>query len=192
MTLTISSHLSSSDEESPDGAPAAQPSLRALFDVHAPFVWRTLRYLGVGEADLADVCQEVFLVVHQKLATFEGRSSLETWIYGICIRISSAHRKRAYVRREIPVADPPDASVEPRQANDLEEQRARELLQRALDGLDEEKRQVFVLFEIEERPMQEIAALIGAPLRTTYTRLHEARAEMAKAWERLSGEGRRR
>lgn len=189
MTLTLSTSVSSGPLAVGDDATTAQPSLRELFDAHAPFVWRTLRYLGVPEADLQDVCQEVFLVVHQKLATFEGRSTVETWIYGICIRTASALRKRAYTRREVPVAEPPEMEVEPRQAAELEDRRARALLQRALDSLDEEKRQVFVLFEIEERPMQEIADILGWPLRTTYGRLHAARAEMAKAWERMTREG---
>jgi RNA polymerase sigma-70 factor (ECF subfamily) len=192
MTLTLPGPVESKGLVTEEHEIPAQPSLREVFDAHAPFVWRTLRYLGVGEADLEDVCQEVFLVVHQKLSTFEGRSSLETWIYGICIRTASSHRKRAYVRREVPVSETPDATVEPRQVADLEEQRARELLSRALDALDDEKRQVFVLFEIEERPMQEIANVVGCPLRTAYSRLHAAREEMAKTWERLSKEGRPR
>ena len=186
MTLTLTSLLATDE-----GDAGARPSLREVFDAHAPFVWRTLRYLGVGERDLEDVSQEVFLVVHQKLATFEGRSSLETWIYGICIRTASTYRKRAYVRREVPVSETPDTSVEPRQLVELEEQRARARLQRALDALDDETREVFVLFEIEERPMQEIATIVGCPLRTAYSGLYAARDEMAKTWERLERGGER-
>ena len=61
-----------------------------IFREYAPFVWRGLRRLGVPECDVEDVCQEVFVVVHRKLGDFEGRSSLRTWIYGICARTASA------------------------------------------------------------------------------------------------------
>src|SRR5688500_11210095 len=52
-----------------------QPTIREIFDEHASFVWRTLRHLGVHDADIEDVCQEVFVTVHRKLAGFEWRST---------------------------------------------------------------------------------------------------------------------
>src|SRR3954466_4042923 len=76
------------------------PAFQEVFVSHGRFVWRTLRYLGVAEADLEDVCQEVFLVVHRRLAEFEGRSSVRTWVYGIALRVASDYRKRARVHRE--------------------------------------------------------------------------------------------
>src|SRR5207302_10408961 len=77
------------------------PSLSEVFRQYAPFVWRALRRLGVPESDVEDVCQEVFVVVHRKLGDFEGRSSLRTWIYGICTRTASDYRRSGRVRREI-------------------------------------------------------------------------------------------
>ena len=65
------------------------PDLAEIFRQYAPFAWRALRRLGVPDADVEDVCQEVFVVVHRKLGDFEGRSSLKTWIYGICPRTAS-------------------------------------------------------------------------------------------------------
>ncbi|MER2562727.1 MAG: sigma-70 family RNA polymerase sigma factor [Myxococcaceae bacterium] len=59
------------------------PDFRALYTSKAPLVWRTLKRLGVREADLEDVAQEVFVVVHRRLPEFEGRSSIDTWLYGI-------------------------------------------------------------------------------------------------------------
>ncbi|WP_437873491.1 RNA polymerase sigma factor [Sorangium sp. So ce363] len=71
----------------PEGRPRAisapggpVPSFEQLFFEHAPFVWRALRRLGVHEADAEDVCQEVFMIVHRRLASFEGRSSVQTWL----------------------------------------------------------------------------------------------------------------
>src|SRR3954469_16481511 len=83
-----------------------KPTVRQVFDEHARYIWRTLRHLGVSDADTPDLCQEVFVTVHDRLPSFEGRSSLRTWLYGICIRGASEPRRRAYVRRERPESDP--------------------------------------------------------------------------------------
>src|SRR3954471_10847804 len=76
------------------------PAFQEIFVQHGRFVWRTLRYLGVAEADLEDVCQEVFLVVHRRLAAVEGGSFGPRWVYGIALRVVSNYRKRARVHRE--------------------------------------------------------------------------------------------
>src|SRR5450755_2702952 len=73
---------------------------RRIFDAHAPTVTRTLRYLGVPEADLMDAAQEVFLVVNRRFREFEGRSSLSTWIRQICLRVALSTRRRRGRRRE--------------------------------------------------------------------------------------------
>jgi RNA polymerase sigma-70 factor, ECF subfamily len=164
------------------------PSLREIFDEHAPFVWRTLRHLGVREADLPDVCQEVFVAVHRKLDGFEGRSSLRTWLYGICLRTASDHRRRAYVRRERAVAEPPPSTVEPTQDAETERAAARRLLHSLLDELDEDKRAVFVLYEIEELGMKEIAEILACPLQTAYSRLHAARKLVLESARRRLGQ----
>lgn len=163
---------------------AALPSVAEIFAEYAPFVWRTLRYLGVAPSDLQDVCQDVFVVVHQKLPEFEGRASLRTWLYGICIRAAAGHKRRARFRREQLMAVPPDEVVAPTAAEQLDEHRARELLRQVLANVDEAKRQVFVLYEIEQRPMTEVAEALGCPLRTAYARLEAAREEVTRAWKR--------
>lgn len=155
-------------------------SFDQVFREHAPFVWRTLRRLGVREADVDDVCQEVFVVVHRKLPEFEGRSSLRTWIYGICIRTASAHRKLAR-HREMPTDSPPEREAEGTPHESLARRRALEKLDRALHELDEDKRTVFVLYEIEELGMAEIAEIVGCPLQTAYSRLHAARDKVQAA-----------
>src|SRR4051794_8847745 len=90
-------------------APARdQAAFRSLFDEHAPHIWRAVRNLGVRDADVEDVCQEVFVVVHRKLPTFEGRSSVRTWIYGIALRVVADYRKRAHRKHERLVAEVPE------------------------------------------------------------------------------------
>lgn len=157
------------------------PSLRAIFDEYSPFVWRTFKHLGVPERDIQDLCQDVFVVVHRKLDGFEGRSSLRTWVYGICLRTASDYRRRAHIRREQAVDEVPSAVLEADQEDQLERARYRKRLLELLDELDEEKRQVFVLYEIEELEMKEIAEAMGTPLQTAYSRLRAARQMLARA-----------
>ncbi len=167
----------------PDGtAVSAQvPSVREIFDAYAPYVWRTLRHLGVPEADVEDVCQEVFVVVHRKIPSFERRSALKTWLYGICIRTASDYRRRAHVRRERPVSEPPGLHAEATQFEELAQRQLRGVLASVLEQLDADKRAVFVLYEIEELSMKEIAEIVGCPLQTAYSRLHAARKLLVEA-----------
>ena len=157
-----------------------------VFERTAPFVWRALRRLGVREADVPDVCQEVFVVVHRRLGDFDGSSALRTWIYGICLRTASQYRRRAPQLREVSEEDAREQAVLPDQEDVLERRRARDRLDAALLTLDEDKRAVFVLYELEELPMKEVAAVLGCPLQTAYSRLHGARREVEEAFRALS------
>jgi len=145
-----------------------------IFQEHAPYVWRALRRLGVAEADADDVCQDVFIVVHRKLGTFLG-GSVRTWLYGICLRVASEHRRRPYRHREEVVEAVPDEAVGPSQEEELERRRTLALLDAALDQLDDDKRAVFVLFELEQMAMVDVAEAAGCPLQTAYSRLYAAR-----------------
>jgi len=161
-----------------------QISFEAVFRAHAPYVWRLLRRLGVSEADAEDACQEVFLVVHKKLAGVRAGSPLRTWIYAIATRVASQQRRRPYHRREELAGDNlPESTAPANQEDDVDRRRALERLDLALEKLDHDKRAVFVLFEIEEMPMDEVAAAVSCPLQTAYARLYAARrivqAEMA-------------
>lgn len=177
---------------SPEQPPSGGATFREIFDENAPFVWRALRHFGVPEREVEDLCQEVFLVVHRKLRDFDGRSSLRTWIYGICFRAASEHRRRAHVRREEVTEAVPDEGIPPPQPEELERKRARELLQKTLEGLDEDKRAVFVLYEIEGLPMAEVAEALGCPLQTAYARLHAARKRCEDAFRKAPDERRAR
>jgi len=139
--------------------------------------------MGIAEADVDDVFQEVFVVAHRRLGDFEGRSSVQTWLYGICVRVASDYRKRA--RREGQESSGHQQTVAASQEDDVAMHQARAELDRILDALDDEKRAVFVLYEIEELPMPEVAAAIGCPLQTAYSRLHAARREVEAMLTRL-------
>jgi len=172
--------LASSDPSSP-----AALTAEGLFREYGAFAWRVLRRLGVAEGDVDDVCQEVFVTVHRRLPTFEGRSSPRTWLYGICVRTASEHRRRAVHRREVVDGSPQGPDLGPTQEDAAALREARVMLDRILEGLDDDKRAVFVLYEIEELPMAEVAAAVGCPLQTAYSRLHAARRDVDAAVHRL-------
>lgn len=157
----------------------------AVFAEHAPYVLRVLPRLGVSDADLDDVAQEIFIAVHRGLADFEGRSRVRTWIYGIALRVAGNYRRRAHRRHEVRGLEI-EISEEPTQADGLERARSRQLLAAALDELSERKREVFVLYEIEELSMAEVAQAVDCPLFTAYARLYAARREMKQSIERMS------
>ncbi|HEU5059363.1 MAG TPA: sigma-70 family RNA polymerase sigma factor [Kofleriaceae bacterium] len=167
------------------------PSFREVYRDNASFVWRVLRRLGVPAADAEDVMQEVFVVVLKKLDSFAHRSSLRTWLYGIAYRSASEHRRRAHVKSEVPTEAPDAGAADPTQPESLDRKRAREQLDAILAQLDDDKRAVFVFYEIEELPMTEVAEIVGCPLQTAYSRLRAAREHVEAAARRLAARGSR-
>ncbi|MCC6334995.1 MAG: sigma-70 family RNA polymerase sigma factor [Myxococcales bacterium] len=157
---------------------AGPPTFAAVYEAHASLVWRSLKRLGVREADVPDVAQEVFVVIHRRLATATA-GALKSWVYGICLKVAADYRKRAHVRRESLVDESPERANSGETAvREVAQRQARTLLDRMLDQLDEDKRTVFVLFELEQASMHEVAAAAGVPLQTAYARLYAARKQM--------------
>ena len=162
--------------------------VESIHESHADFVWCSLQRLGVRPADLEDALQEVFVVVHRKLGSFDGSSRLSTWLFGISMRVASAYRRKAYRRRERTVTDMEAAAgVSPGESPEeaLAEQQARARLASVLDELEPERRAIFVMFEIENIACPEIAEQLGLPIGTVYSRLGAARADFSKAALRL-------
>jgi RNA polymerase sigma-70 factor (ECF subfamily) len=152
---------------------------------YSGYVWRVLRCLGAAEPDLDDLCQETFMVVHRKLGSFEGRSALRSWIYGIALRVVSDHRGRAHRRHEMVTDRLPERAAAAAQEASLERQEEWKMLSRLLQKLSDEQRHVFVLYEVEELSMREIAEVVKCPLQTAYSRLHAARKHVTDALAEL-------
>jgi RNA polymerase sigma-70 factor (ECF subfamily) len=157
--------------------PARTYSFTEIFREHARYLWRALLGLGVRPGDVDDVCQEVFLIVHRRLPEFDGRA-LRSWLYAICLRVASEYRRSARVRREVSVGELPDSHVPAAQVEAVYTGELGQRLLAALDRLDDEKREAFVLYEIEELPLREVAEALGCPLQTAYSRLQAARSHV--------------
>jgi RNA polymerase sigma-70 factor, ECF subfamily len=161
--------------------------VRAVHRENADFVFMTLQRLGVRPADLEDLCQEVFVVVHRRLRSYDGSSKLSTWLFAICAKVASSHRRSAPVRREELVEDfmnePFTApGMDPEEA--AAKAQARRQLDELLDTLSDDKRAIFVMFEIEALSCDEIAQALAIPLGTVHSRLHAARKAFEAALKR--------
>lgn len=156
----------------------------AVYAEHGDFLWRSLQHLGVREADLEDVLQEVLVVVHRRGHTYDFECRLTTWLFGICLRVASRHRRRAYFRWERPTDELPDSIDKDTPEQRLIELRAKARLERMLAALSPEHRAAFVMFEIEGHSCQEIAELFGVPIGTIHSRLSNARTRVHRALQR--------
>jgi len=176
-------------EPAPD-APSARAIERVYAD-HFRYVWRCLRALGVQDAQLDDAVHDVFLVVQQKLARFDGQVAITTWLYAIALRV--ARRVRAATRKDAwryaPVDDESVGSAATRGTGTLdqafEHAERLSLAQQALDRLDDDKREAFVLSQVEGMSAPEIAEITGVPLNTVYSRIRAARAAFQSEIQRL-------
>lgn len=163
------------------------PEFTDLYAQHFAFVWRTLSRLGVVDAELEDVAQEVFVVVHRKLADYDPSRPIKPWLVGIAARVGLAERRRARHRRESLQPDPAQRATCARPAPDaaLEVRERRERVRTALLSLDEPRRIVFVMHCLEGLGCPDIAEALGVPLNTVYSRLRVAREQFAAAMTRL-------
>jgi RNA polymerase sigma-70 factor (ECF subfamily) len=186
-------------------AQANAPPVGVTFDeVYAEYfemVWRAARRLGTPEASVDDVTQDVFLVLHRRLPEFdEARASLRSWIYGVVVRVVRDHRRtfRRKESRNVPlvtdaVSEAPVPSPAPAPSDVAERNEAFALLCALLDELDQDKRELLVLSELEEMTVPEIARVLGANVQTVYSRLRAARKAFDQAYARhLARSSRRR
>jgi len=162
-------------------------SFRDLFEREFDYVWISLRRLGVHPSDLEDVAQEVFVQVHRRLAVYDPARPLRPWLFAFAARCASDWRRLSRHRVEVLGIDEgaAAAAVAPAADDALESARDHELVLRALAQLDPDRRAVFVLHELDECPMKEIAEALGLPLFTGYSRLRLARRDFTKAVRRL-------
>jgi RNA polymerase sigma-70 factor (ECF subfamily) len=157
-----------------------------LFRRHAQFVAGFLSRLGVEAADVKDVVQEVFVIVHEKGGYRAGPARPTTWLAEIGIRVAAAYRRKR-AKRERPA--PAKSSLDGSAFASMDEAQMFARVERALTELPENDRVVFVLFELEGEPCGSIAAALGVSVNTIYGRLHAARTSFKSSLEAQAGEG---
>ena len=177
-----------------DGKPPAPPphlDAAKLFREHANFVANFVVRLGMRREEVDDIVQEVFLVAHRRGGFVPGAARPTTWLAEIALRVTSATRRRLRRSREDPDVQGVVAAValtrDPGEQAETAEALRR--VQQALEALDEPKRVVFILFELEGESCESIAAGLGIPIGTVYSRLHKARKLFMEVHSRLVGAG---
>jgi RNA polymerase sigma-70 factor (ECF subfamily) len=186
MTEGFAAELRVSEVGTPSVAPDAEALVKELVADHFDFVWRSVRRLGLDAADADDVTQEAFLVASRRLGDLlPGRE--RAFLLSTAVRVASTLRRgtrREQARRELC----PPISADPFPAPDqvVESLSARERLDLVLGELELELRTVFVLFELEELSVAEIADLVGLRPGTVASRLRRAREAFRAAVERMA------
>ena len=156
-----------------------------LYKEEFAFVWRLLRRLGVLERDLPDIAHDLFVVVFRQLSLYDQSRPVRPWLFGIAFRVVSDYRKSARFRREI-LESPPDLADQAPAADErVAAEQARAMVIRVLDKLDLDRRAVLVMHDLEGQTVPEIAAALGIPVATAYSRLRLAREDVAAALKRL-------
>lgn len=160
--------------------PAGDLDVAEVYAHHAEHAWRCLHRLGVRSADLPDLLQEVFVVVHRRRREWDGRS-MRAWLWGISVGLARNYHRRAHRRTERLTGELREVRGEGDPESELTTRRAREHGERLLAALDPEKRAIFVMFEVEGMSGKQIADQLGVPLGTVHSRLYAARRELEQA-----------
>jgi len=169
---------------------------RELVDAHYEFIWRSLRRLGVAQGDADDAAQQVFVTTARKLAAIRLGSE-RSFLFQTALRVAADSRRTRLRRREVAAGEVPeddeesDSAPSPEDAVDL--RRARMWLDAILDEMSLDLRAVFVLFELDQVTMAEIAFLLDLPPGTVASRLrrarHQFREKVARMAETLKAKG---
>ncbi len=164
-----------------------------VFRQYAPRIYSlALRMLG-NEADAEDVTQDVLLQIIRKLDTFRGESAFPTWLHRVTVNAALAHRRKRSSREDLMVREPLDKfledgshaaavhhwSLQPDQ--EAVDRETRGLIEKAIAGLPETYRDVYVLADVEGMSNSEIADMLGTSVSAVKSRLHRARLAMRNA-----------
>jgi RNA polymerase sigma-70 factor (ECF subfamily) len=174
--------------EGPAASAEAGDAFDQVYRDHVRFVWRCARRLGIHDAGVEDVVQDVFLVVHRRLGEFQGRSSTKTWLYGIVRRVVADHQ-RTRRRKPLHLVAHPESEIgeraSPDDAPDRDAERSEQvaLMRRVLARLAPDKREVLVLADFEEMTLSEIAEATETNANTMASRLRVARRQFEAALE---------
>ena len=176
------------DQGRTETAARQKERLGVLLRTHFHTVWRAVRRFGVPQSSAEDITQEVFIVAASKLA--EVRAGKERqYLYAVAARVAANFRRSSVHRHESPAEDPLFDATSPLPDPELllDQKRRRELLDDVLDTLTQDLRTAFVLFELEDLSVPEIAEVLEIPTGTVASRLRRAREQFGAALVRAQG-----
>lgn len=161
---------------------SSDAEFQQLYSTHAPYLFRVLERLGARSSVLEDLAHDVFVAAWRAWGQVDRARPMKPWLFGIAYRVMLDHHRLRSTHSESPTATPPervDERLGP--AEVLSRQQGLTLAARIISGLELERRSVFVMHELEELTMPEIALALDVPLNTAYSRLRLARRDFAQA-----------
>lgn len=161
-----------------------------LFRRYGRYVASFLARMGVPASDLDDLMQEVFLVAHKNGGYVPGPAKPTTYLSNIAFKAVVSHRRKLKTRGFVGLNDDLVARASNGKNAELqrEHEQKLEILAQVLDTLDEDKRAVFVMAELQGETVVSIAAGLGIPVDTAYSRLRAARKKFRASVLALSAE----
>jgi RNA polymerase sigma-70 factor (ECF subfamily) len=182
-------------DRNPGMSRAGLPAFPVIYKQYFDFVWSSARHLGAAIDAIDDVVQDVFIVIHGRLSSLQNPQALRSWIYGIVRRTVSDHRRSRRSRdaagARLGAEATSTGAAQPSPLELTERNAELALLESILAELDQPKREVFVMVEVLEMTVPEVALALEIPLNTAYSRLRLARKlfdEALARWHALHGE----
>jgi RNA polymerase sigma-70 factor (ECF subfamily) len=163
--------------------------IQQLVTEYMDFVWRSLRRLGIAEADCDDGCQRVWVVLAKKVASIEPDKT-RSYLFSVVVRVASEMRRASGRHQHVELDEHLHAPTPLDAEGLLEQKRVRELLDQVLSGLSWDLRTVFVMFELEGLSSPEIADALGVSRGTIASRLRLAREAFRRGVERCQARAR--
>ena len=152
-----------------------------MFRTYAPILERVLARVVGPRADVEDLLQDTFSAAIEAFPRFRGEASVKTWLHRIAINTAHKYLRHPRHRRDTPLDDVPEPSAAP---HDPGQRVLTDKLYAHLDTLDARKRIAFVLHVVDDLPIAEVAALMGASKAATKSRIFWARRALLKRLDR--------
>jgi RNA polymerase sigma-70 factor (ECF subfamily) len=168
-------------------------AVRFVVQAHNRRLYRVARAVLHDDSEAEDVVQEAYVRAFTHFADFRGDSGLATWLTRIALNEALGRLRKRRPKVELDALDTPQERERmqvipfPLMKHDADPEQSaarrdvRRLLERAIDGLSEPFRLVFVLRDVEEMTVEETAAELGLRPETVRTRLHRARTQLRQA-----------
>lgn len=192
MTRSAKAHATAelaADDPCLAGCRAGRPeAIETLFRTYGGMVEGVIGRLVGPTPDFEDLVQTTFLEAMGNLSRFRGEAKLSTWLCGIAVHVAHHHLRAGKVRRHVPLElvtddhlSPPPALVDQGAADQgIDGRRLATRLHEVLDRISPKKRIALLLYVMEDRSVEEIAALMRASQTATRSRMFFARRELRK------------
>jgi RNA polymerase sigma-70 factor (ECF subfamily) len=158
-------------------------ALRGLVQEHYDFIWRLLARLNVSSPEVDDAAQQVFMVLVSREGLTIKPGSERAFLYGVALRVAKEFRRKSHSRQLNHISPDPEVLIDRTHdvEADAERSQARRQLDRILEQMPDSLKEAFILFELEDMTVPQIAELLAIPTGTVASRLRRARALFQKA-----------